>query len=303
MNQSYRVSGYNEQIEVVGLFRDFPNFGDEDAYTKQLNDFPQVTTPLQNGSGGSYLSNEIFYRTARVRSNLRPSVASGHLHIPRVGNTPKSKANRLINGVSLILKSFLEYLFPLQNSGDITFPTTVINTISSPKVMTITNPVDRDFLIEIASVEIDPPQPFVVQLPRPLPIIMSAGSTENLSFTFAPTVIGEFNSTITLKNSNNIVLLIANLKGKCVPFIPRITSFTPNRGQEGIIITINGEHFDGVTNVRIGSSNIPFTFVDSTKITATITDEVNSDFVYIETPNGLAVSSTRFTLILRPPRD
>jgi hypothetical protein len=43
--------------------------------------------------------------------------------------------------------------------------------------------------------------------------------------------------------------------------------------------------------------------VDSTKITATITDEVNTDFVYVETPNGVAVSSTRFTLVLRPPRD
>lgn len=303
MNQSYRVLGYSSSIEAIGLFRDDPNFGDEDAYTKQLNDFPPVNTPLEVGSGGSYLSNEIFYRTARVRSNLRPSVTSGHLHIPSVGNTPKTKANRLIDGVSQILKSFLQYLFPLQSSGDLSFPTTVVNTISSPKLMTITNPLDRDLLIEIASVVISPVQPFTVQLPRPLPIIMSAGSNETLSFTFAPTMIGNFSSTITLKDSNNIALLIANLKGKCVPFIPRITIFSPNRGQEGALITIRGEHFDGATNVRIGSSSIPFTFVDSTKITATITDDVNSDFVYVETPNGIAVSSTRFTLVLRPPRD
>ena len=37
-----------------------------------------------SGSGGDYLSNEIFYRVARLRSKQRPSLPTGHLHIPLI---------------------------------------------------------------------------------------------------------------------------------------------------------------------------------------------------------------------------
>lgn len=34
------------------------------------------------GSGGDYLSNEIFYRVAKLRSEQKPVLSTGHLHIP-----------------------------------------------------------------------------------------------------------------------------------------------------------------------------------------------------------------------------
>ena len=34
------------------------------------------------GSGGSFLSNEIFYRMSLLRNNCNPTLKSGHLHVP-----------------------------------------------------------------------------------------------------------------------------------------------------------------------------------------------------------------------------
>ena len=41
---------------------------------------------MYEASGGDYLSNEIFYRVARMRQQLRPSLATGHLHTPVIGS-------------------------------------------------------------------------------------------------------------------------------------------------------------------------------------------------------------------------
>lgn len=50
------------------------------------------------GSGGDYLSNEIFYRVARLRQANRPTLPTGHLHIPRTqkkGGGRGPRGNRL----------------------------------------------------------------------------------------------------------------------------------------------------------------------------------------------------------------
>lgn len=45
---------------------------------------------LKSGSGGSYLSNEIFYRVARLRDLLLSTVKTGHFHLanPLPSNIP-----------------------------------------------------------------------------------------------------------------------------------------------------------------------------------------------------------------------
>jgi pyrrolidone-carboxylate peptidase len=40
------------------------------------------------GSGGDYLSNEIFYRVGKLRSEIKPTLATGHLHIPMIQEKP-----------------------------------------------------------------------------------------------------------------------------------------------------------------------------------------------------------------------
>lgn len=47
------------------------------------------------GPGGSYLSNEIFYRIARRRDQLSSGVKTGHFHIPNPTHAGKSKAEIL----------------------------------------------------------------------------------------------------------------------------------------------------------------------------------------------------------------
>jgi|GEM_PF-3059056 len=44
-----------------------------------------------SGSGGDYLSNEIFYRVSKMRNELKPNLASGHLHIPLTQANQKIK--------------------------------------------------------------------------------------------------------------------------------------------------------------------------------------------------------------------
>jgi pyrrolidone-carboxylate peptidase len=56
-------------------------------FTKK--DTNQPSFPLSNifgqakeGSGGAFLSNELFYRVARLRQMMRPSLPTGHIHVP-----------------------------------------------------------------------------------------------------------------------------------------------------------------------------------------------------------------------------
>jgi hypothetical protein len=39
--------------------------------------------------GGNYLSNEIFYRVARLRELLRPTLSTGHFHIAQLQDKEK----------------------------------------------------------------------------------------------------------------------------------------------------------------------------------------------------------------------
>ena len=45
---------------------------------------PKVGTKITSGSGSNYLSNEIFYRVGKMRTELRPSLQTGHFHISKI---------------------------------------------------------------------------------------------------------------------------------------------------------------------------------------------------------------------------
>lgn len=47
---------------------------------------PKEGERLSQGSGGSYLSNEIFYRVAKMRKEMRPTLPTGHFHIQKLQN-------------------------------------------------------------------------------------------------------------------------------------------------------------------------------------------------------------------------
>ena len=62
------------------------------------------------GSGGNFISNEIFYRAALLRNNNRPSLASGHLHIPSTNDKTQANGQKLINGVKEALRRLVDAL-------------------------------------------------------------------------------------------------------------------------------------------------------------------------------------------------
>ena len=48
------------------------------------NTLPPENQKLTEGSGGGYLSNEIFYRVAKLRKDKRPNLPTGHFHIEKL---------------------------------------------------------------------------------------------------------------------------------------------------------------------------------------------------------------------------
>lgn len=64
-----------------------------------------------SGSGGDYLSNEIYYRVAKLRSEIKPNLKSGHLHIPLTqfgSNIPAPRGNFVTKDINPKLKNLLK---------------------------------------------------------------------------------------------------------------------------------------------------------------------------------------------------
>lgn len=62
-----------------------------DAAENFPNNFPTPTTIVYYGPGGDYLSNEIFYRVARLREQIRPTLPTGHFHIAQLQDKANGK--------------------------------------------------------------------------------------------------------------------------------------------------------------------------------------------------------------------
>ncbi|HEY0003892.1 MAG TPA: helix-turn-helix domain-containing protein [Pyrinomonadaceae bacterium] len=307
-DQSYKVSGAKgERMRNIrsgtikaGEFRYEPLVDEEAAYKKQPDE-PRQDKPSLEGSGWNYLSNEIFYRAARQRQTFRPSLASGHLHLALPAFGTQWSRDRLIEGVKEALRRFLKNIFPLRSAVEVTFPQTVINTTSQTFMLTATNETGRT--IRIANAETTPP--FSVQLPGPGPIILEPGAVLSLAVSFAPTTAGVYNSDLKVTDENGEVVMLSTLTSEAVERLPepRITSFSPTSGRPGALVTILGENLDEATDVRIGGTSVPFTVVDASRLTATVTDEVFTGFIEVETPHGTAISSTLFRVVRRFPRE
>lgn len=293
INQSYRIFDYLGSQEIPGKLREHPIFGDLDAYTK-LNETPEQGKPLNEGSGGGFLSNEIFYRVAFVRSSERAMLPSGHLHIPPTGIDPRGKGPDLIIGSKKAINELLKfsYLLKAENPWNVDFLDTVINT-NSQTTRTITNTKKSPVTITFA--ELNPQSPFAFQLPSPLPISVPSEGNFPLIFTFAPTAVGNYSSKLTLKDGNGEVVLITTLKGTAIltPPPPLISDFNPFWGPPGTIVSIFGSNFTDVISVRLGGVDIGFSRIDSTQISAFIGD-APSGLIEVETLHGTAISDFVF---------
>ncbi|MEL6864201.1 MAG: S8 family serine peptidase [Bacteroidota bacterium] len=77
-SKSYLVSN----VAGAALIGDDPN-ADDPTNLLPINQ-DQTRIRSEEGSGGDYLSNEIFYRVARLRTEYAASLPTGHLHLPKI---------------------------------------------------------------------------------------------------------------------------------------------------------------------------------------------------------------------------
>jgi transcriptional regulator with XRE-family HTH domain/pyrrolidone-carboxylate peptidase len=140
IDQSYRIAGESKdpsgnrtppvkpanQREQAnpGRFRPEPLLDDMDhAAFSKVADVPSGTSDM--GSGGSYLSNEIFYRVCRLRNDFAPSLKSGHFHVPGTETDPRGTGPALITGVAEAFRRFVDALVAVQPKITSFHPTSV----------------------------------------------------------------------------------------------------------------------------------------------------------------------------------
>lgn len=69
-------------------------------------------TNIKDGSGGNYLSNEIFYRVAILRNHLglNNTLKSGHLHVPILAVNDLAQAQTNTFNVKTIIQDAIQGL-------------------------------------------------------------------------------------------------------------------------------------------------------------------------------------------------
>ncbi len=63
-----------------------------------------------NGSGGGYLSNEISYRSIRLRNQLNSTIPTGHIHTPRIQQFEPETEAKIVKQITAMLEHSLSAL-------------------------------------------------------------------------------------------------------------------------------------------------------------------------------------------------
>jgi pyrrolidone-carboxylate peptidase len=61
-----------------------------------------------SGSGGGYLSNEISYRSIRLRDQLNSNIPTGHIHTPRIQQFEPEIEEKIVKQIRTMLELALE---------------------------------------------------------------------------------------------------------------------------------------------------------------------------------------------------
>ena len=96
--------------------KDFDDYYYKGDYSKKFfldinDDLPQLS--IYDGPGGNYLSNEIFYRVAKLRESLQPKLPTGHFHIRKIQGVKEElvpeKVEKLITIIKETIKNALQH--------------------------------------------------------------------------------------------------------------------------------------------------------------------------------------------------
>lgn len=316
-DQSYKVSGASGDRSrddrfspaqmppvVEGSFRPEPvddgAVHEAAAYEKQ---FDQPSGPSLEGSGGSYLSNEIFYRSARERDNgARKTLASGHLHLPFVSPQSSWDRDAMISGVKEALRKMLNNVLALRTAaGAADLPITPVTRISQ---LTLSVKNDSPASVKLTTAEV--PAPFAVAIAGAVPQQVNAEGSVSLNVSFSPKAVGEFRGEILLKDGLNIIGSITLVgRATAAPPAPVISGFSPDSGPVGTTLTIDGVNLDPATRVAIAGIAITKLTNTDTQITATVIGGLRTGPVSVTTSSGTATTTDTFTVtsIRHPPDD
>ena len=84
-----------------------------------------------------------------------------------------------------------------------------------------------------------------------------------------------------------------------VALAPQITSFSPNNGDIGRTVTLNGVQFTGATEVRLNGQLVSFRVASDTQITLTVPTNATTGLITVLTPGGTASTATEFKVLPR----
>ena len=59
------------------------------------------------GGGGGYLSNEISYRSIRLRNQLNSDIPTGHIHTPRIAQFEPETEAKIVKQIQTMLERSL----------------------------------------------------------------------------------------------------------------------------------------------------------------------------------------------------
>ncbi|WP_165370512.1 ferritin-like domain-containing protein [Hymenobacter persicinus] len=82
-----------------------------------------------------------------------------------------------------------------------------------------------------------------------------------------------------------------------LPPASTITSFSPQSGLPGTIVTLIGTNFTGATRVTLGGATTVFSVVNATTITLTVPATAQTGVFVVTTPGGTGSSATVFTVL------
>ncbi|MFV0389208.1 MAG: IPT/TIG domain-containing protein [Pyrinomonadaceae bacterium] len=240
-----------------------PTAGSLDSYQPITgSELPDSSKEMSVGSGGSYLSNEIFYRTSNVRRTNRPMLPSGHLHVPTIDTTPLIGGPSLIKGAEEILASLLPYAAStsapqIAGFSPISGAEGTLVTLTGEQFANATS-------VKIGSVSTQ----FTVNSNTQLTFIVPSGATTSPINVTTPGGSAVSSTQFTVLQQ------------------PVIVSFQPSSGGMDSMVTIYGENLDNVSEVRMGGMPMIIAWASSTRIDAYVSASPGYYFIEIDTPSG-----------------
>jgi IPT/TIG domain len=266
-----------------------------DSYKKSVkpDKNPKPELEVERGPGGSYLSNEIFYRTANVRRKQSENLPTGHLHVPPIDGS-QFTGNNIQSGAMVILESMLNHTI-LTGKKRIVFENTLVGSNSVVKSVTLTNSGTTDIVIS----DIETPAQFKL-MTSPKNFTIAGGASKVLEFRFDPTAVGYFGGTANLivgTGTNAKVVTAIQLEGQGLG----VLTFAPASGPAGTEVTITGTNFTGATEVRIGQKVPGSINTAGTELKATITIDAFTSRIEVDAPGGNSASAAEFKV--RPTID